>query len=569
MTRERRTPSVEPGSAEGALLLRRLQWLIAVRLAGVTSFAIASFLLDLARPAETPDADFLYGLAGAAYVASLLYVVLLRWLPRRPMLQGAIQIAGDLLLATGLVYYFGGVASPASALYFLVIIVASSLLAAPAGLLAALGAFCLYAATLFAITEGWLIPSGGGAAADTPRWLLVYNVIAHGLGFTLVAHLTARLAGTATRTARELAAAGADLARLQVVHRDVVESIPSGLVTCGLDGIVTSANRAAREIRGTAGDDPVGRPLVATGLLSPSEWAVLAAEPAHAGRRPRSEVELAVGRTTRTIGYSISRLTSAEGVPAGFIVIFQDLSEWRRLQEELRLKDRMAAVGEMAAGMAHEIGNPLAALSGSAQMLAGALGDDGPRRPLVDIILKESQRLDRTIKGFLRFARPRERASSRFDIAALLRENMALLHNSPEVLPGHQLRLELEPPAAELVADPDQVTQIFWNLARNALRAMPDGGTLEVRGTLRKAVYRIEFRDTGRGMTDEQRAKLFQPFQSFFDAGTGIGMAIVYRIVQEHGGELAVDSAPGGGTCIAVSLPSARALTPAAAAPAS
>ncbi len=554
MLRDPLPPSAESASAEGAFLRRRLQWLIGVRLAGVTSFAIAAFLIDLARPAESPDTHFLYGLIGLVYVASLAHLALLRLAPGRPRLLAALQIGGDLAFTTGLVYTFGDVGSPSSVLYFLVIILAASILGAPGGFLAATAAWALYASTLIGITTGQLSPPSVLGELAISRWRLLYNVLTHAAGFYAVAYLTARLAGSVTKTARELESERRSLARLRVVHRDVVESMPSGLITCDLAGHVTSVNPAAREILALGTRDPVGEAVSATGLLSVDEWNEAVRDPGRTSR-PRAETEVEIGGLAKTIGFSVSPLTSAEGVPAGFIVIFQDLSEWRRLQEAVRLKDRMAAVGEMAAGIAHEIGNPLAALSGSVQLLSGSLASDGRHRPLLDIISKESQRLDRTIKGFLRFARPRERTSSRFDIAALLRENMELLRNSPEVSQGHRLDLELEPPAAELVADPDQIAQIFWNLARNALRAMPAGGALRVRGTLADTTYRIEFADTGRGMTEEQRAKLFHPFQSFFDAGTGIGMAIVYRIVQEHGGALAVDSAPGRGTRIAVTLP--------------
>src|SRR6185295_15954121 len=168
----------------------------------------------------------------------------------------------------------------------------------------------------------------------------------------------------------------------------------------------------------------------------------------------------------------------------GYIVIFQDLTHWQRMQEELRIKDRMVAVGELAAGLAHEIGNPLAAISGSVQLLSGSLQGNDSQRKLIDILLKESYRLDRTIKGFLRFARPRDRSSVPFDIARLLCENFELLRNSEEVATGHRLELDLQPPSVSILADPDQISQIFWNLARNALRAMPNAGTLRVVGRL-------------------------------------------------------------------------------------
>jgi len=175
--------------------------------------------------------------------------------------------------------------------------------------------------------------------------------------------------------------------------------------------------------------------------------------------------------------------------------------------------------------------------------------------PLLDILLKESQRLDRTIKRFLKFARPTERSSVRFDIGALLEEHVELLRNSSEVSPAHVVETSLEAPSPTIIADPDQVSQIFWNLVRNSLRAMPDGGKLTIRGRVEDNAYHLEVGDTGRGMTEQERANLFHPFQSFFDGGTGIGMAIVYQIVEEHGGRLSVDSAPGAGTRITVELP--------------
>jgi two-component system, NtrC family, sensor histidine kinase PilS len=215
----------------------------------------------------------------------------------------------------------------------------------------------------------------------------------------------------------------------------------------------------------------------------------------------------------------------------------------------------MAAVGELAAGMAHEIGNPLAAISGSAQMLATQWSENRPQSKLLDIVIKESLRLDRTIKGFLRFARPREHLAVRFDIAALIGENVELLRNSDDLLPGHRVETAIDPPTHTLAGDPDHVSQIFWNLVRNSLKAMPQGGTLRVAGTPLAAGYRLTVADDGQGMTAAEQADLFQPFRSYHRGTGGIGMAIVYRLVQEHGGTIAVDSQAGHGTTIAVELP--------------
>jgi len=570
--------SVGPDTSTPASLLaveRQLRWMIGIRLVVITSVVLPYFLLQLASPEETREFSFLYLLAGLTYGASLLYIALLKLLRGHWRAQALIQFVGDLLLITGMVYYFGGVASPFSILYFIVIIVASALFQRRTGFAVASLASFLYAATVVALYFGWIPPSAEaqvralatvindvsvgaqeqvGQVDGLPAWKLFYNLITHIFGFYTVAYLTTRLAQNISRAERELQEKQLDLADLQVIHRDIVESVPSGLITCDLDGMITSVNLAAQDILGKNLDALLGRPVSTTRLFTDQEWIEIKSH-ISPDRRLRPEVTYQRGDSERHVGYSVTLLTDAEGTRTGFILIFQDLSEWRKLQDELQLRERLAAVGELASGIAHEVGNPLAAISGSVQMLTAALEDDSAHRRLLDIIFKESQRLDRTIKSFLQFARPKERSSVRFDIARLLSENVQLLINSPEVSPQHHLDLVVDPPSVTLIADPDQVSQIFWNLARNSLRAMPEGGTLQVEGHVVAADYCIRFTDNGRGMNLEERGKMFHPFHSFFDGGTGIGMAIVYRIVEEHGGRLAVDSQPGQGTVITVALP--------------
>ena len=337
-------------------------------------------------------------------------------------------------------------------------------------------------------------------------------------------------------------------------NRAWIEARPNLWLLAG-SRTLTSINKAAQDILEVLGSELLGRPIGETGLFTAAEWQSLTSQDELESARRRREVKYELAGKTLHIGFAISPLTTAGGANNGHILIFQDLSDWRKLQEEVRLKDRMAAVGELASGLAHEIGNPLAAISGSVQMLSGTFDGRESERKLLDILLKESQRLDRTIKGFLKFARPKERTAVQFDVAEQLTENVELLSNSAEVLEGHRLYVDLDPPSVPLVGDPDQISQIFWNLARNALRAMPRGGELRIGGQLQADNYQINFADTGRGMTEEERANLFHPFQSVFDGGTGIGMAIVYRIVQDHGGRLAVESKEGQGTVITIDLP--------------
>ncbi len=536
-------------------IVRYLKWLIAIRLVVISSIVLPYFLARISVPdGQPPTFDLLFLLAGATYLASLIYIALLRALREHPSGHAYIQFGGDLLLVTGLVYFFGGIGSPFSMFYLVVIMAASTLLRRRAGFLVASAAYILYATLLIGLARGWIPAPHAQISSAEIAWRLPYNLAVHLFGFYAVALLTSYLAATATRAERELEEKRDTLAYLEVLHRDVIQSISSGVLSTDLVGRITSVNRAAVEILAQAEEQLLGRPISDSGLFSAEAWP-RHARAAELARPERAELELERGAEQVPIGYTLSRLTDAGGAPAGWIVVFQDLSQWRKLQEELRIKDRMAAVGELAAGIAHEVGNPLAAISGSVQLLSGALPADDSQQRLLGIILKESQRLDRTIKGFLRFARPRERAASRFDVAALLAENVALLRNSEEATGRHRFELTLDPPSAFLTADADQMSQIFWNLARNSLRATPHGGTLGIRGTLARDRYRIEFRDDGLGMTEEQRTKLFQPFQSFFDGGSGIGMAIVYRIVEEHGGRVDVDSGAGQGTAIAIELP--------------
>jgi two-component system sensor histidine kinase PilS (NtrC family) len=540
-----------------SVLERSLRWYIAVRVVAASSVLLPFLLVELARPDSFPPEATHYArlLASTTGAATLLYIGLLRLLRRHLVVHAYVQFVGDLLLITVMVYYLGGVASPFSLLYLVIIAVASTLLRRRAGVTVASCAFLLYAGLTLSLSAGLLAPVEGMTEVVS-GWRVAYNLAVHFLGFYAMALLTSFLAHNATRAERELEVKSEHLADLQVVHRDVIQSISSGLITTDLAGAITSINQAGLAILRQADDRLIGAPVTESGLISAGQWADMTAVSEQQGKL-RVEVQLPYEGDSTYIGFSISRLNDAFGAHRGYIVIFQDLTGWRRMQEELRMKDRMAAVGELAAGLAHEIGNPLAAISGSVQMLSSALPRDASQRRLIDILLKESHRLDRTIKGFLRFARPRESSSLPFDVARLLSENMELLANSEEVSSRHRLELDLVPPSARLIGDPDQVSQIFWNLARNALRAMPDGGTFRLVGRLDGDAYRLQVIDTGRGMSAAQRANLFHPFQSFFDGGTGIGMAIVYRIVEDHGGRLRVESAPGGGTTITVELPAA------------
>ena len=553
----RKLPLLPLGVRDPELLRRQLKWLIGIRILLVTSVLVLYLLLSLLpqEPLEEVDPRFLFLISGLTYGASLVYIGLLSWLHDRVVAQAYTQFLGDLLIITALVFSFGGAYSPFSMLYLVVISVSAALLRRRSSILVANVAYLLYTGVLLAIHFDWVQPPL--APAETiGLGRLAYDLVAHLVGFYGVALFTSYLAGNVSRAEQELEEKQENLADLRVAYHDVVQSISSGVVTTDLDGRITSINRVGEQILRKEASDLLMRPVTETGMFSRESWTELTASGPHPLQSRREvEVSLEDPPEEAVLGFSLAPLTNAHGEQEGYILVFQDLTEWRKLQEKVRMTDRMAAVGEMAAGLAHEIGNPLAAISGSVQMLAPAVAGEPQQEKLVRILVRESQRLDRTVKSFLQFARPKERSSVPFDIPELLREHVALLKNSSEKTDAHEVELDLEPDQVTILADPDQISQIFWNLARNALRAMPEGGMLRISGRVVGEHYRLAVQDEGQGMSEKERANLFHPFQSFFDDGTGIGMAIVYRIVEEHGGSLDVESSPGIGTTITVKIP--------------
>ncbi|HEV2764172.1 MAG TPA: ATP-binding protein, partial [Pyrinomonadaceae bacterium] len=274
-------------------------------------------------------------------------------------------------------------------------------------------------------------------------------------------------------------------------------------------------------------------------------------------QNPRFEADCLTAEGLRLrLGYSIFPLSSEGGETTGLVITFQDLTHIRAMEDTARRQDRLAAVGRVAAGIAHEIRNPLAAMRGSIQVLHSEVEGDPAQAELMNIVLRESDRLNRIITDFLTYARPRPVEPSELDLREPLRETFALLRHSPELREGHRLEEDLPDEPVVAPADAERIKQVFWNLARNALTAMKEGGTL--RAELRRAESgraRITFADTGRGMTPEQVERLFEPFSSSTNGGTGLGLSIVYQIVRDHGGTINVRSREGHGTTITVELP--------------
>jgi two-component system sensor histidine kinase PilS (NtrC family) len=527
--------------------------LVAVRVVVVTTLLLAALIIQY-TVGEVLPIDYLYIAAGVTYVLTLVYIALGFTVSSRGV-NLMIQIAGDLLVETLLVYFTGGLDSPFSFLYLVSIITASMLLYRRGGLLAASGAVILYGVLVDLLYYRVLPMPSQSLPIDWSASRLYFNMAANFSGFYATALLTSYLSEQLQRTALELDANRQNLAELRALNQNVVESIPSGLITLSSFGTASFVNPAGCHILQMEPLTILGRHVTELGFFDFERWNEARQELA-AGIVVRKEIEdVTPDGAPRNIGFAVSPLSTLEGKAAGYTLIFQDLTDMKKLEAELRLKDRMAAVGELSAGIAHEIRNPLAAIAGSVQVLKGSQSLTSQEQRLMSIVLKESERLNKSISDFLRFVRPQEKRAIEYDVAASLAETLDLLENSPELHEKHEIHREIAPPTFHLVGDPDQIRQVFWNLARNAVQAMPHGGQLTVRTTIDDGAYRITFSDNGRGMSAADLSRLFQPFRTNFPTGTGLGMAISYRIVQEHGGKIEVTSTEGTGSAITVSLP--------------
>jgi two-component system sensor histidine kinase PilS (NtrC family) len=401
----------------------------------------------------------------------------------------------------------------------------------------------------------WLLP-GSLPLAET---LHVFGI--HSLAFLIVGLLSGRLAENLRRADQSLVEQQRGLQRLQAFHENIVQSISSGLFTTDSAGRITSFNPAAEEATGYSREEALGRLWWEVfnwqeGAPDVQKLAALVGPHRFESLGKRADGSRLV------VGMTLSALTE-HGVQTGLVGVFKDLTQIRDMEEEMRRREWLATLGEMSAGMAHEIRNPLAAVGGAMQMLRRDLPLDETCTRLVDIAIRETARLDDIIKAFLLYARPPALNLKECDVNAVLAETLDLIRH--QTADREALRLETALASGTLPAqvDPDQMKQVFWNLAANAFQAMPNGGRLTISTGLRRIgagqrhgeVVEITFEDTGAGIRKEDLDKIFLPFFTTKKEGSGLGLAAVHRIVDLHGGWIRVQSEPGKGSRFVVCVP--------------
>jgi two-component system, NtrC family, sensor histidine kinase PilS len=532
------------------------------------ALGVAGVFIGAGRPDARAAEAALYGVLAAGFLVTALGAALLRFV-QRPGRFGALQLLTDIALVTALVHVSGGADSIFSFLYLPITLYGAILLERRGAYGSAALCSAGYGLALWTGERFGTRVLFGGPELGSPLSALW---VVHTAAMLLVALLGTALARELRITGERLEERETSLRRLRNLHERTVESLTSGLLTTDLAGRITSFNPEAERICGRSSPDVLG--LDVDGVLPGAREIVMSRKRAH--ERPRARMVFRDARgQERRLGISGSSLREIEGEPGGWVVIFQDVTEVVRMEAELRRSERLAATGHLAANMAHEIRNPLAAISGSLEMLRdreGRGGDVPERQRLMGIALREVERLDHLIRDFLEFARPAAAEPTPVSLAGAVEDVLKMFEAS---CPAGVAVSSDVPADCSVLADSRQIRQVLWNLLLNAAQALPRGGAIRIAARRVEAFpqgdaargrndadeggqsVEIAISDTGVGIEPEVLERVFEPFFTTKRAGSGLGLPTVHRMVENHGGSLSIESRPGEGTTVRVRLPAA------------
>lgn len=524
---------------EGARAVAGRQlWLLGGRLVAATLLLGGNLLVGPMQGSVTQDA--LRALIACTFGISLAVAVTL---PRtsRPERLAWLQIAWDLALVSGLVYLFGGATSQFSFLYGVVILAAALVVGPRETQVTTAAAIVLYAAVGLSVANGWVGPPAGAPEYEVSQQELTLSLLRNVVGLVLVGLLAGALAERLRRAGgqlREVAQSAAGHARF---NEDIMRSLASGLLTMNVEGEIRRINLAGAALLGADEPDALRGRDARAHLPIP-------ATPADGERGDGDATRL--DGTRFPVGFSCSPLRDADDQVLGTLVLFQDLTELNQLRDKAERAERLAALGRLSAGLAHEIRNPLGSIAGSVELVMDAPELDPEDRRLLELVLGETDRLNDLVTTMLDVGRPREPELTSVDLGALATEVAGLARGPAQVV------LEVPDDPVRVHADPGQLRQVLWNLVKNALQLSPQGATVRlVVGWDDASRPCVSVHDQGPGIPEEDQAHLFDMFFSKRHHGVGLGLALVRQIVDAHRGEITVESTPGEGAAFHVHLP--------------
>jgi len=529
-------------------LQRRILYLLAFRQI-VVSIAVLYELIALISGLHAFPFEPFFQLMGIAFLLNAFYLLILR-LTRKPETLAnlvKVQLLMDSVLISVLVALTGGMDSPFVTGYLMVILLSAFLLSGMGILVLTILCFSLFFFTTRMVQAG-MDPLA--LASSNGQQEIHYSLAAQLVIFFVVAVLAFFFQTTYQANNRQIRQQREKLRSMRAFRNRIVESLHSGLLTCTLEGQITHFNsRAAILLRFP--EEKLPGKLV---------WDFFAADRRLVLEQARTttfrfETAMESGHEVEVMGVSCSSLALEEGVP-GLLFVFQDLTDIKRLEQRRHHEEKMAVIGRIAAGVAHEIRNPLAAISGSVQLLREMVPLNAERRELIDIVEKESLRLDRIISDFLAYSKAGpSQVNLPFDLLSCFEDFLRLAHHDQEI---RKLTVDLQKDGTHypILGDPSRMTQAFWNVLRNSAEAMEGDNRMDVRFGRRGRDVLVTLQDHGCGIEPALLPEVFAPFSSFRKKkGTGLGLSIVFEIIQMHHGKIEIASEPGKGTQISITLP--------------
>lgn len=540
-----------------------------IRLTILSRLFIVTFILGIHVYAETGEGVGFFPIPVSFFSLTILFTyfisaifVFFFYHNRSATVNIYFQSITDLFVITSVIYATGGIHSIYSVFYPLVVIYAAIFLERRGGLLIASAAAILYG--LSAVLEYYElihpILASYFSSYRVDAGYVMARVVTHLISFYLTAFLSSYVVGQEKKTRALLAEKQDAFAQLDILYKSMIESVNVGIVTINLEGRIKSFNRAASAISGYSFREVENRKF---STIFPDFHDYLEQQKKQTDRDAALPHFEGVFHTAKNremkLGASLSKLKDQRGNVIGDIIIFEDIAEIMEMRESLEKNRRMAFTGEVAANLAHEIRNPLAAIGGSIQLLKNDIPLEHGNQRLFEIILRGKEQLETFLKDFLLLARPAPGVCEDVDLSEAIHEVVASLRLLPDCPESLDIRIKLPPQRLIVKVNKAELRQVFSNLAANALQAMPEGGILvmEARKIFFQEVAFVEIviKDSGRGIEKTDLQYIFDPFFTTRSVGTGLGLAVVNRIVENWKGNIRVSSEPGQGTTFTIMFP--------------